>query len=128
MDIQLEMFGGMPTKDTTLPAVGTVCARCLWLCLNKLGCDNHELSRYGIANASRRMMDLRDHYGWAIVTRSKPSQRRDGVTVHISEYRVDPEWLNELVGSDPVFAERLLLWSQAQNDFEMSRQAGEAAA
>lgn len=125
---QFEMFGGMPTKDTTLPAVGTTCARCLWQMLNRGWCDNHRLATNDIANASRRMMDLRDHYGWPVVTRKKPSQRRDGVVVWISEYRADPEWLNELAGSDPVFAERLLLWSQAQNDFEMRRQAGGAAA
>lgn len=115
---QMPLFGGLPTRDTTLPAVGTVCARALWLMLNRGWCDNHRLVEYGIGNASRRMMDLRDSYGWAIVTQSKPSCRRDGAMVWISEYRVEPYWLNDLVGKDPVFAERLLLWSQAQNDHE----------
>ncbi|MGM0784854.1 MAG: hypothetical protein ACQEUM_12120 [Pseudomonadota bacterium] len=123
---QMPLFGGMPTKDTTLPAVGTVCARCLWLMLNRGWCDNHRLADYGIANASRRMMDLRDRYGWAIVTQSKRSRRPDGEVVPISEYRIEPVWINELVGSDPVFKERLLLWSRAQNDHEHGGQRGDA--
>jgi hypothetical protein len=124
---QLSLFGHEPTRDVALPAVGTVCARALWLMLNRGWCDNHRLGRYGIANASRRMIDLRDKFGWQILTGSKQSRRFDGVVVPISEYRVDAEWLNELVGQDSEFRERLLLWSQAQNAHEIRRGAGGGA-
>lgn len=124
---QLNLFGHEPSGETKLPRIGTVCARVLWLELNLGWCDNHRLARYGIGNASRRAMDLRDRYGWQIVTQRKPSRRFDGELVQIAEYRVDPEWLNALVGADPEFRKQLLDWSRAQNDHEMRRGAGGGA-
>lgn len=122
---QFELFGAPSTKSPRLPAVGTCNARCLWLIINLGWLDNDCLRAYGMGNASRRAKDLVELYDWQVVSRSKSFTRPDGKTVPVSEYRVDPIWLNSLVGADAEFAQRLLLWSQKQNEHEQAH-GGEA--
>ncbi|MEP4557701.1 hypothetical protein [Cobetia amphilecti] len=122
---QFELFGIASTKAPRLPSVGTCNARCLWLMLNRGWLDNDSLRTYGMSNASRRAKDLADLYDWQVVTRWKDYLRPDGKVVAVKEYRADPIWLNSLVGSDAEFAQRLLLWSQKQNEHEQAH-GGEA--
>ncbi|BBO55820.1 hypothetical protein [Cobetia sp. AM6] len=122
---QFEMFGTPSTKAPRLPVVGTCNARSLWLMLSCGWLDNDRLRAYGMGNASRRAKDLVELHDWQIVTRSKSFTRPDSKIVPVKEYRVDPVWLNSLVGSDAEFAQRLLLWSQQQNQYEQAH-GGEA--
>ena len=87
--------------------------------LNKGWLDNDRLREFGMGNASRRAKDLVENYGWLVVSRWKSYMRPDGAVVPIKEYRVEPLWLSELVGSDSEFAERLALRGLAQNGSEM---------
>lgn len=124
MSMQFDMFGGRPTRPVSFPAVGSCNARCLWLMLNRGWLDNDRLREYGMGNASRRAKDLVEDHGWLVVARWKPYQRPDGSMVRLKEYRIEPLWLHELVGEDPAFKERLLLWSRAQHDHEAAHRPG----
>lgn len=116
-------FGGTPAQRTTLPEIGTCNARCFYIMLNVCPLTNDKLSEYGMANASRRSKDLVEKYGVHVMTRTKHHVRTDGVSVRVSEYRVDPEWINGLVGESEQFRTRLLLWAEAQEKYEQKCRA-----
>lgn len=118
-------FGGTPADHFTFPQVGNCGARCLYLMLNIGPLSNEKLREYGMGNASRRAKDLVENHGVHVMTRTVSMTRPDGVSVRVSEYRVDPEWINRVMRESEALRGRLVLWADAQEKYEQKRRAAQ---